>query len=71
MNLAHIQKPLSTTQAEAARLGATVVPIEDDTGRPEFIFTDGPMTLRTGDLGALQQAVAALRKRQEARHEQA
>lgn len=61
-------KPLATAQAEAALLGATLAPIEGDTGQPEFVFTDGPLTLRTGNLAALQQVVAALRQRQEVAH---
>lgn len=58
-------KPLATAQAEAALLGAALVPIEGDTGRPEFVLTDGPLTLRTADLGALQRVVEVLRQRRE------
>ena len=71
MNLNPINKPLSEVQAAAALMGATVVPIEGDTGRPEFVLTDGPMTLRTGNLTELQRVVAALRQRKEVRHVQA
>lgn len=65
MNLNPITKPLADVQAVAALMGATVVPIEGDTGRPEFVFTNGPLTLRTSNLAALQQVVAALCQRQE------
>ncbi|MFC7462889.1 hypothetical protein [Hydrogenophaga defluvii] len=68
MNLNPINKPLSDVQAAAALMGATVVPIEGDTGRPEFVFTDGPVTLRTGNLATLQKVVTALRQRKEVAH---
>lgn len=71
MNLNPISKPVATAQAEAALLGATLAPIEDDTGRPLLVLTRDAFTAQLNSVEQVHRVLADLGNDVEVRHGQA
>lgn len=62
------QKQFATAQAEAARAGAILQHLEDDTGKPLLVLTRAAMTTQLNSIEQVRRVLAGLTNDVEAIH---